>query len=238
MAVFDPRRVEWTDAKVSRFWDYLARHDAGEFFSERCAPALAVRVLRLRPGNFIDIGCGTGALIEEMSRRGVSCIGIDSSPDVLAAAKRRTPGAAFFEGSVSSIPLPDGSADVATLIEVVEHLDDETLAGALKEAHRIVRAGGSLLITTPNNEDLSTATRQCPDCGAEFHIFQHVRSWTVEGLHAALLEAGFARATVEPVALAERGTLYGRLLPIAHRLLRRHPPRLLAIGFKDAEGSR
>ena len=151
VAEFNPRRVEWTETKVSRFWDYLARHDAGEFFSERSAPAIASRVQRLRPHTFLDIGCGTGALVEEMSHRGVSCIGIDSSPDALEAARRRTPAAAFYEGSVTRIPLPEGSRYLGFIFA-----RNKTPAGvesALREAHR------QLIIDITPAEEASPAGR-------------------------------------------------------------------------------
>jgi len=54
------------------------------------------------------------------------------------------------------------------LIEVVEHLKSDILDATLREIHRIMRPGGVLLITTPNNEDLSRSMKFCPDCGAIF----------------------------------------------------------------------
>src|SRR5690348_8741462 len=124
---FQPHRVNWTDEKVSRFWDFLAINHGTEFFSEKHAPDLAARLIRHRPKTAVDIGCGTGTLINELARHGVQSIGIDSSPALLEEAQRRTPTATFHLGSVTSIPLDDASVDSALLIEVVEHLDDETL---------------------------------------------------------------------------------------------------------------
>ena len=100
---FVPHDVDWTSAKVSRFWDYLATNHGLEFFSEKHSHDLVDRLLKAaRPSSVVDIGCGTGPLAAEFTRRGIETIGVDSSPGVLAAARSRVPGATFLEGSVTS----------------------------------------------------------------------------------------------------------------------------------------
>ena len=223
-AAFQPHPVEWTDEKVSRFWDYLAGRVTEEFFSEKHASDIASRV----PGRrVLDIGCGTGPLVGELLRRGRDAVGVDSSPEVIAEARRRY-GDRFSVGSVTSLPYPDESFDSATLIEVVEHLDDAALDSAIREARRVLRPAGNLLITTPNSEKLAPASRQCPDCGAEFHIYQHVRTWSIESLASYLKDRGFGLVTVTAIALPERGR-FGWLVPLGLRLLGRPMPRLLAV---------
>ena len=229
---FIPHRVEWTAEKVSRFWDYLAEADAAEFFSEKHSREIASQLIRIaHPSTAVDIGCGTGSLAAELSRRGVRAIGIDSSDDALHAARTRTPTTSFHLGSVAKIPLADGSVDAALLIEVVEHLDDETLAAALTEAHRVLRRGGVLLLTTPNDEDLAISTRECPDCGAQFHIYQHLRTWTRSSLNAALASRGF-RPRVSEVRLVENGPWLEMLIRRVYYHVRRRRPRLMAIAVK------
>jgi SAM-dependent methyltransferase len=228
---FRPHAVDWTDEKVARFWDYLARHDAGEFFSEKHAHDIA-RYLR-GFSTVVDIGCGTGPLVAELVGHGATVIGVDSSPGVLEAARQRVPQATFHLGSLTNVPLPDGVVDAATLIEVVEHLDDETLDAAIKESRRVLRAGGLLLITTPNAEDLARSTRQCPECGTEFHIYQHVRRWTAATLREYLEARGF-KAEVRGVRFVEAGPTVERIARRVAYKLRRRAPRLLATAVRDA----
>jgi ubiquinone/menaquinone biosynthesis C-methylase UbiE len=223
-AAFEPHAVDWTDEKVSRFWDYLVGRVTEEFFSEKHAAEIASRV---RGQRVLDIGCGTGPLVGEFLRRGRDALGVDSSPEVVAEARRRY-GDRFSVGSVTSLPYPDASVDAATLIEVVEHLDDGTLDSAIREARRVLRPGGRLFITTPNSENLAFASRQCPDCGAEFHIYQHVRSWSAESLGSYLTDRGFGPVSVTPIAFRERGR-FGWLVPLGFRLLGRPMPGLLAV---------
>ena len=232
MTPFRPHHVEWTEEKVARFWDYLALHNVAEFFSEKHAPDLASRLVRAgQPRTAVDIGCGTGPLIEQLVERGINAMGVDSSPAVLEVARQRVPGARFELGSVRELPFPDQSVDAATLIEVVEHLDDETLQAAIAEAARILRPGGVLMITTPNAEELSLASRQCPDCGAEFHVYQHVRRWTASTLGSYLDARGFS-SNVQRLRFVERGPMLEQLARRAWYTLRRQGPRLLAIATK------
>jgi ubiquinone/menaquinone biosynthesis C-methylase UbiE len=225
--------VEWTPEKVARFWDFYGTHRQGDFFSEKHSWALVDAALRIcRPRRLVDIGCGTGAFVRELARRGISTIGVDSSPAVLDEASARpsagNPAPEFRLGSVSSLPVDDGEADFVTLIEAVEHFDDRTLAGALTEARRILNETGVLMITTPNAEDLVASTVQCPDCGAEFHVMQHVRRWTPHGLEDLLLTSGFGNVRVRPVRFVENGPLLERLVRSAVYRVRPHRPRLVA----------
>jgi SAM-dependent methyltransferase len=229
---FRPHPVAWTDERVSRFWDYLASHNAGEFFSEKHAQDLARRFRGFR--TVVDIGCGTGPLVDELARNGATAIGVDSSPGVLEAARKRVPHATFHLGSVTQIPLPDGSVDAAALVEVVEHLDDAILDAAITEARRVLRTHGLLLITTPNAEDLALSMRQCPECGTEFHIYQHLRRWTRAALRSYLEARGFT-ADVRGTRLVESGPVLERLARRLIYRLRREQPRLVALARRRPE---
>jgi SAM-dependent methyltransferase len=225
--------VEWTPEKVTRFWDFYGAQRQGDFFSERHSKALTAAVLRIRrPRLLVDIGCGTGAFVLELSRRGIIGIGVDGSPAALREASSRSGGQQpvpdFRLGSVASLPVGDGEADFVTLIEVIEHLDDDALEASLSESRRILAAGGTLMITTPNAEDLGASTVQCPDCGAQFHVMQHVRQWTVQGLADLLLANGFGHVRVRPVRFVENGPLFERLARSAVYRIRPQRPRLLA----------
>jgi ubiquinone/menaquinone biosynthesis C-methylase UbiE len=180
----------------------------------------------------VDIGCGTGAFVLELSRRGIRTIGVDGSTAALKEASSRSnardPAPEFRLGSVSALPVSASEADFVTLIEVIEHLDDGALAAALSEARRILDVDGALMITTPNTEDLVANTVQCPDCGAQFHLMQHVRRWTPRDLEDLLVANGFGQVHVGPVRFVENGPLIERLVRSAVYRVRPQRPRLLA----------
>jgi ubiquinone/menaquinone biosynthesis C-methylase UbiE len=119
------------------------------FISRWWRRGLAKMVRELLPAgwegmNLLDVGTGDGYTIRLVKPQG-EVIGID--PDSTMAASATAKGVVFREGSAYKIPFPDSSFDLATCIEVVEHLD--TPKEALQELHRVLRPGGFAIMTTP-----------------------------------------------------------------------------------------
>ncbi|MDQ4123535.1 MAG: class I SAM-dependent methyltransferase [Acidobacteriota bacterium] len=99
----------------------------------------------IRNPKILDVGCGTGANLEMLGKFG-EAVGVDVSADALEFCRRR----GFSEvkqGLAEDLPFQDGSFDMVTALDVVEHLDDD-VAG-LKEMHRVLRSGGHALIFVP-----------------------------------------------------------------------------------------
>jgi ArsR family transcriptional regulator len=94
-----------------------------------------------------DLGCGTGSLSLSLSRHVAHVHAIDGSPAMLEAARQRLQSQAnvtLAEGSLEALPLPDAALDVAVLMLVLHHVAEPSRV--LKEARRVLRAGGRLLI--------------------------------------------------------------------------------------------
>lgn len=107
------------------------------------------RALGNRPDHtprILDIGCGGGATLRELGRLGEAA-GVDPDAGAVDAARVRA-GCDVRLGSLpGDIPFEDGSFDVVTLLDVLEHVDDD--AGALDTVSRLLRPGGILLCTVP-----------------------------------------------------------------------------------------
>jgi len=107
-----------------------------------------------RPLKIVDIGCGPGFLLGCLKGwfPGVELTGVDQNDDLLRVAETRCPEMTPLKGDATALPLPDGYADVAFALHVVEHLShpDQFFA----EARRVLRPGGMLVIATPNAEGL------------------------------------------------------------------------------------
>ena len=95
-----------------------------------------------------DLGCGSGALLEGMAERVQAVIGVDSSREMLAEARRRLEkkGREFDLriGEIEHLPLRDQEVDSAVINLVLHHLRNP--GEVLLEARRILRKGGTLIV--------------------------------------------------------------------------------------------
>lgn len=96
------------------------------------------------PRDILDVGCGTGLLLEHLRDRGRP-VGVDFSSTALEFCRLRTSGP-LLQADAVRLPVAAGSYDAVTAIGVVEHLDDD--AGAVAEWRRVLRPGGALVLLT------------------------------------------------------------------------------------------
>ncbi len=202
-----------------------------------------------RPGDVVvDLGTGRGEfLVAALGKGAVRAIGVEYSEDAIKLARHTlethsvTERAEVVQGDVRHIELPDQSADLVTMLDVVEHLAPDELARALSEAFRILKPGGRLFAHTFPTRTLYEVTyriqrllmpgrwkRWPADPRFEIERTMHVNEQTRRGLHAAVARAGFRPARVTagefvytdfvPEEKARR--FYSRLarVPVARRL--------------------
>jgi 2-polyprenyl-3-methyl-5-hydroxy-6-metoxy-1,4-benzoquinol methylase len=230
-----PHQVSWTPERVARIWGYYARSPAytGLYFSRHAGGAILDRVARqipLRGRRVLDFGCGRGDLLEHLFDRGIAASGLEFSSDSAAVANERFAANALFRGVVTTerlpTPLGDQSFDVVFLVEVVEHLLEEQIQSTLTEVRRLLAPGGHVVATTPNEERLEAEVVQCPDCGAEFHRWQHQRSLDPRSIARMFEPYGFTAQVAQGVhwGVSRRALWRERLSRTAHL------PHLLYIG--------
>ena len=124
---------EW-DANVAAL--YGARADLGATLA-LLSPTMVVG----------DLGCGTGSLSLSLARHVAHVHAIDGSPAMLETASQRLQGqknVTLSAGSLEALPLEKWSLDVAVLMLVLHHVAEPLRV--LKEARRVLRFGGRLLI--------------------------------------------------------------------------------------------
>lgn len=172
----------WYRARREILADYLARHAA--------LPADA---------RILEIGCGTGHNLPMLARFGdVDAIEIDAAAAAIASQRLGKP--------VGSAPLPElagvapGSYDLVAVLDVIEHVDDDV--AALKAMARVLKSGGSILITVPAHQWMWSAHDV---------VNHHKRRYSKRTLLAALERAGLRwnrprwfNALLFPVAVAAR----------------------------------
>ncbi len=96
----------------------------------------------------LDAGCGVGAYTRAFQEAGAWALGVDVEEDRVAEALREGSGPCFAVASVERLPFGDASFDVVFSHEVLEHVEDDLQA--LREAARVLRPGGALVLFVPN----------------------------------------------------------------------------------------
>jgi SAM-dependent methyltransferase len=97
----------------------------------------------------LDAGCGTGYGTACLGRLAAQALGFDISEDAIAFAKKHYGKQAKFRtGSAERFPEEDGSFEVVTAFEVIEHL--QNWPRLIEEANRVLTADGLFLVSTPN----------------------------------------------------------------------------------------
>ena len=126
-------------------WDQIrSLHVAESDVEQAIARALGDRPL----GRFVDIGTGTGRMIELFGRDALQAIGIDRSSEMLRLARVKLEAAgiqsSLRQGDMYALPLPDGAADSVIIHQVLHYAHSP--AAAIAEAARVLAPGGTLLV--------------------------------------------------------------------------------------------
>jgi ArsR family transcriptional regulator len=100
-------------------------------------------------GRLVDIGTGTGRMLQLFATRARAAIGVDRSPEMLRLARVKLaeaglPGADLRQGDMYALPLVSGCADTVIIHQVLHYAQQP--AAAVAEAARLLGAGGRLLI--------------------------------------------------------------------------------------------
>ncbi|HEX9960748.1 MAG TPA: class I SAM-dependent methyltransferase [Pyrinomonadaceae bacterium] len=122
-------------------WWFVGRRLILESFLRQIHSAFGAQNSALK---ILDVGCGTGANLEMLAQFG-DAEGVDVSDDALDFCRAK--GLKTHKGLAEKLPFADESFDLATALDVVEHLDDD-VAG-LKEMRRVLKTGGRTLIFVP-----------------------------------------------------------------------------------------
>jgi SAM-dependent methyltransferase len=116
------------------------------------APAIEAALVKFLPkriGRAVDIGTGTGKLLDVLAPRAEAALGLDASREMLALARARLAERNMANASVRladmyRLPLPDGAFDLATLQMVLHYAEDPQ--AALAEAARVLKPEGLLVV--------------------------------------------------------------------------------------------
>src|SRR5690349_3029237 len=156
----------------SHWWYIGRRRIIASFVAD-----IVSRVKDRRP-RILDVGCGTGANLLLLSQYGAA-EGVDVSEDALAFCRERGLEKVKL-GAAEELPYEDGTFDLVTALDVVEHLDDDL--GGLREMRRVLRPGGRVLLFVPTFMFL---------WGLQDDVSNHRRRYRLPELRRVLEQAGF-----------------------------------------------
>lgn len=127
-------------------WDAMRSLHVAESAVEA---AIRAALAGAKLGRLVDIGTGTGRMIELLAPQADFCTGIDRSPEMLRLAREKLGRAGLenFElrqGDMFALPLPSGGADTVILHQVLHYA--QAPAAVLAEAARLLAPGGRLLL--------------------------------------------------------------------------------------------
>jgi 2-polyprenyl-3-methyl-5-hydroxy-6-metoxy-1,4-benzoquinol methylase len=141
----------------------------------------------------LDVGCGEGRFGAELVREGREAVGIDVAEEPLRRAHVLHPGLDVrLVPAEGGWPLSDVSFDVVWAGEVIEHVADT--AGWLSEVRRVLRSGGSLVLSTPAHDRLTRLALGISARRFADHFdprSDHLRFYTRRALAALLEDFGF-----------------------------------------------
>ena len=127
-------------ALEDRHWWFAARRQiVSQAITRIARPPAAARIL--------DAGCGTGGNLAMLGRFG-RVTGVEPDDTALELARGRNTGAEIVKGMLpDALPFDDATFDLAVLLDVLEHVDDDR--GALRRLAALLKPGGHLVLTVP-----------------------------------------------------------------------------------------
>ncbi len=174
-------------AGVAAEWQTLRAELYGRVFSEA-----AIAALLPRDWVVADLACGAGDLTVRLAPRVARVVAVDASPEMLAAAKRRTRALTNVElhrADLAQLPIPDRTCDAALLVLALTHVGQP--AAAVAEMARILKPGGRAVIVDLLRHDRDDFRRR---------MGQLRNGFGAEELKQLLTVAGFAAAECAPLA--------------------------------------
>jgi|GEM_PF-5068982 len=115
----------------------------------------------LKNKKVVDFGCGEGEIV---SLDPVNFTGVDVNTSAVSRLKEK--GLHIVESSIENVPVPDASFDVVLCNNIIEHLTVDQAYNMLKEAQRILKPQGEIIIITPTPRTV-------------WNTFGHVKPYTV-----------------------------------------------------------
>ncbi len=155
------------------YWWFVARRRLVQMVIKKYVADLS------ETSRYLDVGCGTGVVLRELGREFADPVGIDISPTALGLTRRRT-ASSLVAGDAWRLPFADGSFDLVTCLDVLEHVRNDL--DAIRECYRVLRPRGCVVVSVPALDFLWSEHDEA---------VHHLRRYSRVGLNAKLAAGGF-----------------------------------------------
>ena len=180
---YEPGSSGWTDdlttfhentAGGSHFIDLASRRHAISQVAQYASEISPV---------ILDIGCSSGFLLADLktSFPRAYVMGADVIRGPLLNLAKTMPEIPLLHFDLTRCPLPDNSVDIAILLNVLEHIEDDALA--VRQLFRMLKPGGMTIIEVPAGPELFDIYDE---------LLMHYRRYRLPGLRRLFLDAGFS----------------------------------------------
>lgn len=133
--LMEPHLIDDLASKENHYWWHRVR---------RSNLVRLLEINRIQGSRLLEIGCGAGANLRELSGRFELAVGVDLEMQALSYCRDVTP---IRCNALSPLPFVDSAFDVVLMIDILEHLaDPETL---VEESARVLRGGGAAVVMVP-----------------------------------------------------------------------------------------
>ncbi|MGH7145167.1 MAG: class I SAM-dependent methyltransferase [Planctomycetota bacterium] len=147
----------------------------------------------------LDIGCGCGGVVGEVEKAR-ELVGIELSEVAVETARKNfghRSDVRFLQMDATKPDFPDGYFDVAVARELVEHVPEP--AKVIAGAHRVVRPGGLLVVTSPNRDSFHLRMNRLLGHADFMCSVDHVKEYTYSEMCSMITAAGFQVEAAEGV---------------------------------------
>ena len=224
------QKIDWSDAVIEEFWRYWSEQPDA-YFTEVLGNTILEFFKNRIPniGTSLDFGAGTGGLLAALSQTGIRSFGLEFGQDVIDKLTSRFSNDENVESIIGYNQIENYKEffDTIFLIETIEHMPDRHLLSAIKAIFFMLKPGGYLFISTPNDEQLEAAEVYCPISKVVFHPMQHLRSWNKTTLSKFLVDNEFINITCQEIDL--QALLYHSKTGAIKRIVK----KIFYSGYKD-----
>lgn len=166
------------------FGEAASTYDGAAHLQRRVARQLLAG-LPETPGQWLDLGCGTGAALPALGAGGVPPLALDLAEGMVRHGRRHHPDARWLCGDAEALPLACASVDGVFSSLALQWCDD--LAAVCRELARVLRPGGLALVATLGPATLGTLREAWAEVDDEVHVNRFAEAWE---WHRALAGSG------------------------------------------------